>query len=66
MPLWFGFEIPAAYQAIKAGEPRLALEWRVATRQLFESYFAAGYQVVDLDSRPVRGQRRSFYILKLR
>ncbi|MFC2030010.1 hypothetical protein ACFLWA_04690 [Chloroflexota bacterium] len=59
-------EIPTAYQAIKAGEPRLALEWRTATRQLFESYFAAGYQVIDLDSRPVGGQRRSFYVLKLR
>ncbi len=58
-------EIPAGYQSIKAGSPDLAIEWRQATRQIFESYFAAGYQVVDFVSAGGGGERRSFYVLKL-
>lgn len=58
-------EIPADYQSIKAGSPDLAIEWRQATRQIFESYFAAGYQVVDFVSAGGGGERRSYYVLKL-
>lgn len=58
-------EIPADYQSIKVGSPDLAIEWRLATRQIFESYFAAGYQVVDFMSEGGGGERRSFYVLKL-
>jgi predicted GNAT superfamily acetyltransferase len=56
-------EIPADYQAIKAADPGLARDWRLATRQLFEAYFAAGYAAVDFLSHPVGGVRRSFYLL---
>jgi predicted GNAT superfamily acetyltransferase len=57
-------EIPADYQAIKAAEPDLALEWRLATRQVFETYFRAGYVIDDFVSDRVLGLRRSFYVLR--
>ncbi len=57
-------EIPAEYQAIKAADPALAMEWRLTTRQVFEHYFAAGYRVVDFASRVAAGERRSFYLLQ--
>jgi predicted GNAT superfamily acetyltransferase len=57
-------EIPANYQAIKAADTGLALEWRLAMRQVFETYFAAGYTVVDLFSRLANSGRRNFYILQ--
>jgi predicted GNAT superfamily acetyltransferase len=56
-------EIPADYQATKAASPELAQEWRLATRQLFETYFAAGYTVVDFLSSRGDGERRSSYLL---
>lgn len=56
-------EIPADYQAIKSGDPELALEWRLAMRQVFEAYFAAGYTVVDFGHK-AEGDPRSFYILR--
>jgi predicted GNAT superfamily acetyltransferase len=56
-------EVPADYQALKAGAPELALEWRLATRQIFETYFAAGYTVVDFTRRTAGGERRSYYLL---
>ena len=57
-------EIPADYQAIKAADPGLALEWRLVMRQVSETYFAAGYTVVDFQSQKTRRDRRSFYILR--
>jgi predicted GNAT superfamily acetyltransferase len=57
-------EIPAEYQAIKAADPGLALEWRLAMRQVFEAYFAAGYTVVDFLSRRTKRGRRCTYILR--
>lgn len=56
-------EVPADYQAIKAGAPELALEWRLVARRMFETYFSAGYTAVDFVSRPAKGQRRSYYLL---
>ncbi len=40
-------EIPNDMQAIKKANLALALDWRLKTRQLFEAYFARGYEVVD-------------------
>ncbi len=40
-------DVPAEYGVLKAADPALALEWRLATRNVFETYFAAGYVVVD-------------------
>jgi predicted GNAT superfamily acetyltransferase len=56
-------EVPANYQAIKAGAPPLALEWRLAAREMFETYFGEGYTAVDFCRRQAGGSRRSFYIL---
>jgi predicted GNAT superfamily acetyltransferase len=57
-------ETPADYQAIRAADPGLALEWRLAMRQVFEAYLAAGYTVVDFHSLRSDSGRRSFYILR--
>jgi predicted GNAT superfamily acetyltransferase len=57
-------EIPANYQAIRAAEPNLALEWRLVLRQVFEAYFANGYTVVDFMSHQSESGRRSFYIMQ--
>lgn len=56
-------EVPADYQALKAGAPALALEWRLATRQVFETYFAAGYTTIDFAGRIVEGEVRNYYLL---
>lgn len=57
-------EIPDDYRLIKSADPALALEWRLASRQVFESYFAAGYTAVDFVSHKTQGGRRSFYVLQ--
>jgi predicted GNAT superfamily acetyltransferase len=57
-------EIPADYQAIKVGDPGLALTWRLATRQIFEFYFGAAFTVVGFTSHLVEGARRSLYFLE--
>jgi predicted GNAT superfamily acetyltransferase len=59
-------EIPPDYQAIKAADPALALAWRLATREIFEALFAAGYAVSDFVSHAVGGERCSYYILSRR
>jgi predicted GNAT superfamily acetyltransferase len=38
----------------------LACKWRLQTRQLFETAFAAGYTAIDL----FRQHRRNFYLLQ--
>jgi predicted GNAT superfamily acetyltransferase len=40
-------EIPGHYSAMLTSDPQLALQWRLATRRIFQSYFARGYRVVD-------------------
>jgi predicted GNAT superfamily acetyltransferase len=57
-------EIPANYQALKASDPALALEWRLAVREISEAYFSAGYAVVDFVHRRTRGGGRSHYVLE--
>jgi len=39
--------IPVGFTEMLVQEPQLALEWRLATRGIFQAYFARGYQVVD-------------------
>jgi predicted GNAT superfamily acetyltransferase len=57
-------EIPVSYQSIRSVNSELALDWREAMRQVFETYFAVGYRVVDFLSELVGGKRRSFYVLQ--
>ncbi len=40
-------EIPAGFTEMLARRPDLALEWRLATRRVFQTYFARGYRAVD-------------------
>ena len=49
---------------MQAQAPGLALEWRMATRRIFQAYFARHYRVVDffLSKAAGRGQ----YLLSLK
>jgi predicted GNAT superfamily acetyltransferase len=51
-------EIPVGYSEMQIGNPALALEWRMATRAIFQPYFARGYRAVDffLSRETGRGQ----------
>ncbi len=40
-------EIPGGFVDIMERAPALALEWRLATREIFQHYLARGYRVVD-------------------
>jgi len=40
-------EIPGHYDELLVRDPTLALEWRLATRRIFQHYFARGYRAVD-------------------
>lgn len=48
-------EIPTGFTQLLSAEPDLALAWRMATREIFTTYFARGYRAVEffLD-RPAR------------
>ena len=55
-------EIPSDFTALKANKPSLALEWRMHSRDLFETLFATGYLVTDFVHLPGT-HPRSFYVL---
>ena len=40
-------EIPTGFGIMQARNPPLALEWRMATREIFQTYFGRGYRAVD-------------------
>jgi predicted GNAT superfamily acetyltransferase len=54
-------EIPMGFGEMLSRAPILALAWRMATREIFTTYFARGYRAVDfvLD----RGSRKGAYLL---
>lgn len=45
-------EIPMGFREIQARNAPLALEWRMATRAIFQSYFRRGYRAVDFRLAP--------------
>jgi predicted GNAT superfamily acetyltransferase len=51
-------EIPMGFTDMQREAPALALEWRMQTREMFETYFRRGYRVVDfyLDRPHHRGR----------
>lgn len=51
-------EIPMGFTDMQREAPALALEWRMQTRDVFETYFRKGYRVVDfyLDRPHHRGR----------
>jgi predicted GNAT superfamily acetyltransferase len=53
-------QIPSRFQAIKETDMALACAWRMHTRALFETAFAADYVVVDL----LYEAQESFYLLQ--
>jgi predicted GNAT superfamily acetyltransferase len=55
-------EIPADFQALKAADLKLALEWRLHTRSIFEALFNAGYLVTDFVNS-TNPPNRSYYVL---
>lgn len=56
-------EIPTGFGEMQEQEPSHALAWRMATRQIFTTYFQRGYRAVDfLIDRP---NRRGRYVLEL-
>jgi predicted GNAT superfamily acetyltransferase len=54
-------EIPTGFTEMQAQAPELALEWRMTTRRIFQSYFARGYRAVDFFLS--REARRGQYLL---
>jgi predicted GNAT superfamily acetyltransferase len=40
-------QIPMGFTEMLSGAPELALRWRMATREIFTSYFARGYKAVE-------------------
>jgi len=55
-------EIPNDLQAIKKANMTLALDWRLKTRELFEAYFARGYEAIDfVRAGEVWGPERARY-----
>jgi predicted GNAT superfamily acetyltransferase len=57
-------EIPAGFTEMQAADPALALEWRLAIRTVFQSYFARGYRAVDFVLSRASG--RGHYLLAAR
>ena len=57
-------EIPAGFGEMQRATPDLALEWRLQTRRIFQTYLGRGYKVVDffLAREAGRGQ----YLLALK
>ena len=49
-------EIPGGYTSMLAGDAALALDWRLATRRVFQHYFARGYRAVDFFLAPDRSR----------
>lgn len=55
-------EIPADFQALKGADIKLALEWRLHTRTIFETLFNAGYLITDF-VHSANPPIRSYYVL---
>ncbi|HDI75119.1 MAG: hypothetical protein DRJ52_03700 [Thermoprotei archaeon] len=56
-------EIPESISKVRDIDLKLALEWRLKTRELFEHYFRREYIAVDFISIKENNLRRNFYIL---
>ncbi len=54
-------EIPTGFAEMQQDDPALALEWRLATRAVFQAYLSRGYRVVDFFLS--RRARRGHYLL---
>lgn len=57
-------EIPSDINQIKEKNMDAAQEWRDITRQIFETYFSAGYSVYNVTSEIKDKERRTYYLLR--
>ncbi len=57
-------EIPVGFSEMLERDPRLAHDWRMSTREIFQHYFARGYRVVDFFL--ARDAGRGQYLLSVR
>ena len=51
-------EVPMGFTEMQQEAPDLALEWRMRTRAIFESYFGRGYRAVDFALQRDHGRGR--------
>ena len=56
-------EIPVGFGEMQLGDPALARQWRMHTREVFQSYFRRGYRAVDFFLSKSAG--RGHYLLSL-
>ncbi len=56
-------EIPGELSKVRDYSLDLANDWRLRTRQIFETYFAKGYYAIELISEKEDDIRRNFYVL---
>lgn len=56
-------EIPIGFTEMMTDAPALALAWRMATREIFQTYFGRGYRAVDFFLS--REARRGQYLLAI-
>ncbi|HDD64478.1 MAG: hypothetical protein B6U94_07295 [Thermofilum sp. ex4484_79] len=56
-------EIPGELSKVRDYSLDLANDWRLRTRQIFETYFAKGYYAIELISEKEDEIRRNFYVL---
>jgi len=54
-------EIPTGFSEMLVDSPELANQWRIATREIFQTYLGRGYRVVDFIL--AREARRGHYLL---
>ena len=57
-------EVPIGFSDMQREAPGLALQWRLTTRRIFQSYFSRGYRAVDFFLS--RAARRGQYLLAQR
>jgi predicted GNAT superfamily acetyltransferase len=56
-------EVPVNLQAMRQENLPQALEWRLKTREIFETYFARGYVAVDFGREERDGEQHNVYTL---
>jgi predicted GNAT superfamily acetyltransferase len=56
-------EIPTGFTEMQTTNPSLAIEWRLTTRHIFQTYFSRGYRVVDFFLAPEA--RRGQYLVAI-
>ena len=56
-------ETPVSIQALRQENLPLAVDWRIKTREIFETYFGRGYVAVDFDREEREGAQHNVYTL---